>query len=92
MLKKNENIKEKRTISLSGLVHLITQKKWKGGRLKKRLYAHASRKGQLIISKVNVKNILKASWLSPEITHQRFPRGKENNIICLLLLIDKRSN
>ena len=86
-------IREKKTTGLlGGLVQLLTQKKWKGGRLEKRLYAHASRKGQLAISTKHVIECLKACWLSPEILQQRFPRGKENKLICLSLLIDKRSN
>jgi hypothetical protein len=63
-------------------------KQWKGGRLKKRLNAHASHSGQLMRSYTNVLDLLKASWLSPVIISQRFPRGKKNELICLSLLID----
>ena len=85
--------REKKLTGLLGsLVQLLTQKKWKGGRLEKRLYAHASRKGQLAISTKHVFNYLMACWLSPEIMQRRFPRGEENKLICLELLIDKRSN
>ena len=69
---------------------LITQKKWKGGRLKKRLNAHASHIGQIMHSSKNVLDFLKASWLSPVIFSQRFPRGKKNELICLSLLIDNK--
>ena len=86
--------KEKKCVSLiTRLTQILMQKKWKGGRLKKRLNnARAYINGQLTISVKNVIRHLKTSWLSSEDFHQRFPRGKENTLICLSLLIDKRNN
>ena len=88
---KNTNFykREKNPIeSVFGSIINSFNKQWKGGRLKKRLNAHASLNGQLIQSYTNVLDFLKASWLSPVIITQRFPRGKETELICLSLLID----
>ena len=76
------------TESFFGSVTNSFKKQWKGGRLKKRLNAHASLNGRLMQSHTNVLDYLKASWLSPVIITQRFPRGKETELICLSLLID----
>lgn len=84
--------KEKKRInSFFELMNVNNFKLWKGGRLKKRLNAHASHSRQLIHSYTNVINLLKASWLSPVIFVQRFPRGKKNELICLSLLIDNNN-
>ena len=74
--------------SRSESIKLNFIKQWKGGRLKKRLNAHASLIGQLMHSLQNVLDFLMASWLSPMNLIQRFPRGKKNTLICLVLLID----
>lgn len=84
--------REKKTTDLyfeSAKINML--KLWKGGRLKKRLNAHASHSRQLVHSYKNVLDFLKASWLSPVIISQRFPRGKRNELICLSLLIDNNN-
>ncbi len=84
--------REKKTTDLNFKSVIINKLKlWKGGRLKKRLNAHASHIRQLIHSYKNVLDFLKASWLSPVIISQRFPRGKRNALICLSLLIDNNN-
>ncbi len=90
MNKKIELNREKKTTDLCfKSVKTNKLKLWKGGRLKKRLNAHASHiSRQLMHSYKNVFNLLKACWLSPVIITQRFPRGKKNELICLSLLID----
>ena len=79
---------EKTIGSLIESVKINFLKQWKGGRLKKRLNAHASLIGHVMHSCKNVLDFLKASWLSPSIISQRLPRGKKNELYCLLLLID----
>ena len=88
---KNRQIEKKTTNSFDGLVQFNVLKQWKGGRLKKRLNAHASCIGQLMHSFKNVIMILMASWLSPEIISRRFLRGNKNSLICLSLLIDNNN-
>ncbi len=94
-LKMTENKKNKIENKTIGLLcnSVITNilKQWKGGRLKKRLNAHASHIGQIMHSSKNVLDSLKASWLSPVIISQRFPRGKRNELLCLVLLIDNNN-
>jgi len=92
-MKKNEKLKieNKTTALLCKSVKINFLKQWKGGRLKKRLNAHASHIGQIIHSSKNVLDSLKASWLSPVIISQRFPRGKRNELLCLVLLIDNNN-
>ena len=92
MTKQIKIINNKKTIGLFfESINLNLLKQWKGGRLKKRLNAHASHNRQLIHSYKNVLDFLKASWLSPVIISQRFPRGKKNELLCLVLLIDNNN-
>jgi hypothetical protein len=76
----------------SKVIELMNCIKWKGGRLEEKLKTHAHMKGQLTIFQVYVYVFLMTCWLSSVRNLKLFPRGRENMLICLLLLIDKRSN